>query len=435
MKSNQEWTAPAVPAPTNGCDPLSFLGAAARQHPDAFCFKSRVNRFVFVNHPALIKSAILNKDVVRNELLKTVTGETILTSEGSFWARQRQVALPVFTEKKTADYSSIFHRQCLAGLERWAQTSNVLDFERELDQLTLAIVSESLFNQVVDKKFCNAFSMLLNRIAKIQNASVFNHSLPIRPGDNKKINDAQNYVNQTADNIALASQVHDTGNLIQLLQEKGINEDEGYSSVTYLRNEIITMLIAGHETTSVSLSWMITEIASRPEIEENIVREVDSVLCGQACRAEHLPQLRYLSRVLDETLRLYPPIWLVSRVAACDIDLHGIQIQKGQSVLISPYFLHRRSDYWERVEEFDPSRFTVKKESLPMYSYMPFFASRHICIGKHFAYAEILTVIATIYQAHRIELIGDEYPKMPVGQGSLRIRGGMRAKLSHRDDS
>ena len=176
------------------------------------------------------------------------------------------------------------------------------------------------------------------------------------------------------------------------------------------------------------------EIASRPEIEANVVREVDSVLSGQACRAEHLHQLEYLSAVLDETLRLYPPIWLVPRTAPWDVVLHGIQVQKGETVVVCPFFLHRRSDYWKRPEEFNPTRFLVKKETLPMYSYLPFFASRHICIGKHFAYAEILTVAATIYQSHRIELVDDDSPKTPVGAGSLRIRGGMQTRILKRDD-
>ena len=433
MNSNQHWAAPAVPPPTNGCDPLEFLGAAVSEFPDAFSFQSRVNRCIFVNHPDLVKSAILNKDFVRTELLKTVTGETILTSEGSFWAGQRKAALPVFAAKKTSEYVSVFHRQCLTQLERWAEADEPLDFEQELDELTLAIVSESLFSQVVDKQFCSYFRVLLDRIAKIQNASLFNHSFSILPNDNRKLTAAQNYINETADNIAFASQVHDAKNLIQILQEKGVDRDDGYSLKNYLRNEIITMLIAGHETTSVSLSWLLREIASRPEIEANEVREVDSVLSGQPCRAEHLHQLEYLSTVVDETLRLYPPIWLVPRVAACDAELHGIQVQKGEMVVVSPFFLHRRSDYWKRPEEFRPARFLVKKEALPMYSYLPFFASRHICIGKHFAYAEILAVVATIYQSYRIELTDNDSPKTPVGAGSLRVRGGMQARILKRD--
>ncbi|HBV66364.1 MAG TPA: hypothetical protein DEF45_25460 [Rhodopirellula sp.] len=434
MNSNQYWTAPVVPPPTDGCDPLAFLGAAVSEFPDAFSFQSRVSRCIFINHPDLVKSAILNKDIVRTELLKTVTGETILTSEGSFWAGQRKAALPIFAAKKASEYVSVFHRQCAAQLERWAEVIEPLNFEQELDHLTLAIVSESLFSQVVDKKFCNYFRVLLDRIAKVQNASLFNHRFSILPSDNRKLTEAQNYINETADNIASASQVHDTENLIQILQEKGVDRDDGYSLKNYLRNEIITMLIAGHETTSVSLSWLLREIASRPEIEANVVREVDSVLSGQACRAEHLHQLEYLSAVLDETLRLYPPIWLVPRTAACDVVLHGIQVQKGETVVVCPFFLHRRSDYWKRPEEFNPTRFLVKKETLPMYSYLPFFASRHICIGKHFAYAEILTVAATIYQSHRIELVDDDSPKTPVGAGSLRIRGGMQTRILKRDD-
>ncbi len=435
MNSNQHWAAPAVPPPTDGCDPLAFLAAAVSEFPDAFSFETRVNRCIFINHPDLVKSAILNKDIVRTELLKTVTGETILTSEGSFWAGQRKAVLPVFSAKKTNDYASVFHRQCLAGLDRWAKASEPLNFEKELDQLTLAIVSESLFSQVVDKEFCDFFRVLLNRIAKIQNASLFNHSFTIHPDDNRELNDAQDYINETADNIAVSTQVHETENLIQILQDKGVDRDDGYSLKSYLRNEIITMLIAGHETTSVSLSWLLQEIASRPEIEAKVVREIDSVLSGQACRAEHLHQLEYLSRVLDETLRLYPPIWLVPRTSACDVELHGIQIEKGQTVVVCPFFLHRRSDYWKHPEEFNPARFLVKKETLPMYSYLPFFASRHICIGKHFAYAEILAVVATIYQSHRIELVGNDSPKTPVGAGSLRVRGGMQARLLKRDDT
>ena len=435
MKTNQEWVAPVVTPPTKDCDPLAFLGGAVSQYPDAFSYQTRVNRCVFLNHPDLVKSAILNKDLVRTELLKMVTGETILTSEGSFWAGQRKAALPVFKAKKNIDYASIFQRQCLARLTSWMQNSQPLDFEKELDQLTLAIVSESLFNQVVDKEFCNAFSILLDRIAKIQNATLFNHSFSIRPDDNRKLQDAQGYINETADEIAFASEIIESNNLIQILREKGVDRDDGYSLESYLRNEVITMLIAGHETTSVTLSWLLRKISGCPEIEANVVHEIDTVLSGQPCRAEHLHQLKYLSRLLDETLRLYPPIWLVPRISARDLDLRGLEIMKGQTVLVSPYFLHRRSDYWNRPEEFNPDRFLVEKESFPMYSYLPFFASRHICIGKHFAYAEILTVVATIYQSHRVQLVGHDSQLTPVGAGSLRSLGGMRVRVLHRGDS
>ena len=431
----KKWTPVAVPNPTKDCDPLSFLGDAVSNHPDVFCFESRGKLFTFVNHPELVKAAILNKDIVRTELLKSITGDTILTTEGEFWARQRKAALPVFTAKKTEDYFSIFHRQCLAGLEKWTQSSGVLDFERELDQLTLAIVGESLFDQVVDQRFCDEFKVLLTRIGKITNSALFSHKLPIHPSDHKQITDAKNYIDEVAGDIVQRSQGEKCGRLVKALKEKADNHTDEKSLSSYLRDEIITMLIAGHETTSVALSWMLTEIAKRPEVEKNIVHEVDAVLCGRACRAEHVPELKYLSCVLDEILRLYPPIWLVPRTAACDTAIQGINIKQGHSVLVCPYFLHRRSDFWASPGEFDASRFSSNKESLPPYSYLPFYASRHICLGKHFAYAEILSVIATIYQSHRIKLINEEMPAVPIGLGSLRIRGGMRVTILPRHDS
>jgi cytochrome P450 len=198
-----------------------------------------------------------------------------------------------------------------------------------------------------------------------------------------------------------------------------------------LRDEIVTMLLAGHETTAVTLSWAFYSIACHSHVAERFYAEVDDVVGQRVIEASDVPRLEYTRKIVDETLRLYPPVWVLARGAFRDDELGGYRIPATSAVVVSPYVIHRHPDFWSDPERFDPERFDPSVERREVGTYLPFLHGRHVCLGKHFALTETVVVLATIAQRYRMHLVSDE-PACYEPLTSLRIRGGLRVRLEER---
>jgi len=173
-----------------------------------------------------------------------------------------------------------------------------------------------------------------------------------------------------------------------------------------VRDEVITLLVAGHETTSNLLTWTWYLLSQHPEVEQRVHAEVDKVLGGQLPAVEKLSELRYTHMVLEETLRLYPPAWIFSRKIIADDELGGYDIPKNGMILLSPYTTHRHPAFWEDPEEFDPERFTPERSAgRPHYAYFPFGGGPRMCIGSSFAMMEAQLILATIVQRYSLRLV------------------------------
>ena len=197
-----------------------------------------------------------------------------------------------------------------------------------------------------------------------------------------------------------------------LLEARDAETGEGMSD-TQLRDEVMTLFLAGHETTANLLTWAWPLIAMHPEVEQRLHAELDTVLGGRLPTAADLQALRYTRMIIDETLRMYPIAWLVSRRPNEDDNVGGYRIPAGANVLVSPYVIHHSPTYWENPEQFDPERFAPDREdNRPRYAYFPFGGGPRMCIGNSFALMEAQLIIATVAQAYRLRLASDEKPEL-----------------------
>jgi cytochrome P450 len=210
-------------------------------------------------------------------------------------------------------------------------------------------------------------------------------------------------------------------------------EEDGTSmSDDQVRAEALTLFGAGHETTAVALSWIWYMLATHPAVYQKVQQEVDSVLQGRSPTYTDLAKLPYSLQVLKETLRLYPPAYAMSRVALHDVEIDGYQVRKWQTVLMSPYAIHRRPDYFPHPEQFDPDRFTPENEkSLPRYAYMPFGAGPRICIGNYFAMMEGHLLLATLAQRVNFELVAGQQV-IPAPKVTIRPKYGIKMVVRRR---
>jgi cytochrome P450 len=213
-----------------------------------------------------------------------------------------------------------------------------------------------------------------------------------------------------------AVQHSDNPSLLSLLKEA-----RPLLSARHMRDEVLTMLTAGHETTAVTLCWSWYSILTHPLVADRFYREIDEVLGKRVVTAADLPRLRYTRMIVDEALRMYPPVWIVARVALRDDASGRFPIPARAGVLVSPYLIHRRPERWPAPDEFRPERFASGSEVGESYGYLPFLAGRHLCLGKYFALTEVVTVLATIAQRYRFKLC--DQPPVAFDPGiSLRMR-------------
>jgi cytochrome P450 len=213
------------------------------------------------------------------------------------------------------------------------------------------------------------------------------------------------------------------------------NETGPSTSDLQLRDEVVTLLVSGHETTSLALSWASYLLCRHPDAERRMCKELDDVLQGRFPTAADLPKLIYTRMVLEESMRLYPPVWTLSRQAEADDEIAGYHVPAGSVAIVSPYVLHRRADCWERPDEFDPERFTPQRSaSRPREAYLLFSSGQHVCLGNHFAMMEGVLILARVFQRFRIHLAAD-HPVEPYPVLTLRQRGGLPVTVEMRPEA
>jgi cytochrome P450 len=217
----------------------------------------------------------------------------------------------------------------------------------------------------------------------------------------------------------------DTGDLLSMLMAARDEDGSGMSD-RQLRDEILTFLLAGHETTAVSLSWTWYLLSQYPEVEQKLRQEIREVLTGRTPQLEDLPRLPYTDKVVKESMRLYPPAWSLARTVAKEIELGGYQLPVGSNVVMSPWILHRDPRFFERPEEFNPDRWTADvAQRLPKFAYFPFGGGPRLCIGASFAMMEANLLLATIAQGFQLRLVPG-HPVAALPSITLRPKHGMR---------
>ncbi len=420
-------------------DPLSVYTQWAREFGDIFYYRAAWMDIYFLNHPSLIEQVLVTQSqnfakdkVIQNS--RWFLGEGLLTNEGSGWLRQRRLSQPAFHRERMSSYGRAMAAYTEEMLSTW-QDGEDRDVHQEMMQLTMRIVAKVLFSVEVKadtERVAGALNTLMRHTSggrMILPPAMRHVPIPAMIRVKRAVRELDDIVNGIVRQRRASGQ--DTGDLLSMLVAA---RDEDGSAMTdrQLRDEILTFLLAGHETTAVSMSWTWYLLSQNPEVERKLHEELSQVLNGRTPRFEDLPHLPYTDKVVKESMRLFPPAWSLARTAAKTTEIAGFAIPAGANVVMSQWIMHRDPRFFEQPEQFNPDRWTAEAvQRLPKFAYFPFGGGPRLCIGASFAIMEANLILATIAQRFQLSLVpGHPVDTMP--SITLRPRNGMQMTLSKR---
>jgi cytochrome P450 len=419
-------------------DPLAFFTHCAKTYGDITGMRYFNFRVFFINNPDYIEDVLVNnaRKFHKGRVLqanKGVFGEGLLTSEGSFWLRQRRLAQPAFHRARIATYAETMVQYTERLLESW-RDGEERDIHEEMMRVTLQIVGKTLFDADVAKdaqEVGQSLELLMELSADFGKAIMIPEWVPTLHNLRKTraIRKLDKIIYRIIEERRKSDR--DTGDLLSMLL--AARDDDG-SRMTdkQLRDESITLFLAGHETTANALSWTWWLLAQNPEAGNKLHAELDSLLGGRAPTLDDVPKLKYTEQVLTESLRLYPPAWGTARIAMEDHEIGGYHIPKGAGVSLTQWTMHRDPRWFTDPEIFRPERWEDGlAKRLPRFAYFPFGGGPRQCIGNTFALMEATLVLATIAQKFRFRLVAG-HPVVPLPSITLRPRHGIRAFLEAR---
>jgi cytochrome P450 len=420
-------------------DVLGFLQATVRDYGDVagFCLGRRP--CVLVSHPDLIESVLVknNRNFIKPfafRFTRAVLGNGLLTSEGDFWLRQRRLAAPAFRAERVAGYGPDMVAAAGRMLDTW-HDGQTRDIHADMMQVTLDIVAQTLFGADVSDQ-SHEVDVALRGVLRSFSAS-FNRTIPLprwlpTPG-NRRARAAVRSLNQVVQRLIdeRRSDQRPRRDLLSMLLEAR-DEDGSRMTDDQLADEARTFLLAGHETTAITLSWTWFLLASHPRVQAELADELDAVLGGRLPESGDLPRLKVAERIIQEAMRLYPPAFIIGREALADFELGGYSIPAGTTVFMSPWVVHRDARFFDSPATFKPERWAGEQiAALPKMAYFPFGGGPRVCIGNAFAMLESVLLLSTIAQRWSIALVEDHPIRLsPVF--TLRPKFGIQVVVSQR---
>ncbi|MSP78036.1 MAG: cytochrome P450 [Dehalococcoidia bacterium] len=422
-------------------DPLRMLIRIAHDYGDIAHFRLGPQHIYLVSHPDHIRDVLVtHHQAFRKsralELAKRVVGEGLLTSEGEFHLRQRRLVQPAFHRQRIAGYANIMTDYAAQAAARWPD-GGVVDIHQEMQRLALGIVGKTLFDANVEDEspeISEALTITMNLFDKLTTPfSDVLDKLPL-PG-NRRMDTAIKRLNETIYRIIRERRVsgEDRGDLLSmLLHTQDIEGDGGSMTDLQIRDEAMTLFLAGHETTANALTWAWYLLSQHPEVEAKLLEEITTVLHGNPATFEDYPRLHYTEMVFSEAMRLYPPAWALGRKALAEVPLGDYVVPVNGVILMSQYITHRDPRFFPDPDRFDPLRWTLEaKAARPRFSYFPFGGGPRVCIGEPFAWMEGVILMATITQRWQMRLApGHHVEAFP--RVTLRPRYGMKMTLHRR---
>lgn len=410
-------------------DVLGLLLAGARDHGDVVRFRVGPVVAHLVNHPDAIAHVLqtahrqFDKQTRSTAAIKAICDESLLTASGAAWETRRRLVQPALHRTQIAALATAMTGSIASHLARW-QPGVPIDMASEMMRLTFVLVGRTVLGTAVDDdagRIEGGIGVLLAQVfARWGRLVPWPAWLPTPA--HRRFDRALADVDAVVARI-IAEHRADPGrpSLLALLMAAR-DGDAAVFGDAELRNETITLLLAGHETTASALAWTFALLAQHPGIAAGVHAEVDTVLAGRVPTLDDLPRLTATRAVIQEAMRLHPPIWAIERRAIDDTRLGGYLIPKGSSVIISPYVLHRHSAFWREPDRVDPARF--EGGATPP-AYMPFGAGPRHCVGRDFAMLEARLIVAMVCQAFRLELAAGQVVAPEPGL-TLRLRHGLR---------
>ncbi len=391
-------------------DRLTFVSEMTKKYGDVVRFRMGSKSVFLIGNGRAAKHILAtNQDNYRKGMGLTdaspLLGSGLLTSDGMTWRRQHSAMQPFFTTDAINRYVSVMVDEIKLMMCRWrkpAANGAVIDVAAEMSQLTLRILSRTLFGIALDDcaRIAGPALNIVMRHAMMRMVFPFLAHMPTAA--NFRYVNALRQLNSAVTDLINAKRAksHDADQSCDLLFQL-LHPHDGPVQDARVRDEVMTILVAGHETTAAALSWAFHLLSRHPEVDERLASESAS-LPDEPSRISQLRVLAYTSNVLDETLRLYPSVWILPREAIADDEIEGYRVSSGSAVLVCPYVLHRNPLIWDNSESFDPDRFSGSgTESPPPYCYIPFGAGRRSCIGRHFGALEARLVLALVCRRFR----------------------------------
>lgn len=371
----------------------------------------------YLYHPEHIKRVFQDRQKVyqrgwQYRLLGRLLGQGMIVTDGDIWLRQRRLTQPAFHRQRLPGYVDMMADVTAEAISRWEQlVGQPLDLEAEMSRLTLAIICRTMFGRIVGDEaeiVRHSFHSMKNYLQMRLNRPF--SSLPVwfPTPSARRFRASMKALDRIVFSIIEARRAsqRDAGDLLSMLLLARDDETGEQMDDRQLRDQVLTFFIAGHETTAVALTWTWFLLASHPQCMQQVTREVGEVLGPRRPHPEDLLRLNYTRMAIEESMRLYPPVHTLVRTPTEDDEIDGFRIPAGSNVIVSQYVTHRHPDFWDRPDEFNPSRFEPQQAAeRPKYAYFPFIGGPHQCIGAEFAMLEACLIVGMLLQKFELELM------------------------------
>lgn len=424
-------------------NPAYFFDRLIADFGDFVHYRGLFN-FYLVNHPALVKQVLLethetfDKNSVIYDRFRNAFGDGLVVSEGQRWRRQRKLMQPMFGPLTVKRYFDSMLAAASAMVDRWGplcRNQEVFDVAEEMNQVTLEIAGRAFFHEGFHQA-----SEQISRWTRTINHYSAKPPLPIvrslwfPSSTNRKLKNAlREFHAFLSEMIAARRGSTQHQDLLSILLQARHEESGEPMTDQEIIEEVLGMIIGGHETSSAAMAWTWYELDRQPEVRERLQEEIDRVLGNRPMTIEDVPRLEYARMILEESLRLHPPFWFENRNTMAEVELGGATLPQGSLVVFSRYSLHRHVDFWSRPDQFDPNRFTPEKEEnkRSTYAYIPFGGGPRICIGMHFAMLELLVLLTVVARTYRVRLDRSHRHEM-AAHLTMTPKYGVRARLERR---
>jgi cytochrome P450 len=423
-------------------DSLGYLGRLQREYGDVVCTRLGHLRSYFVSRPEYVRHVLVgnHRNYEKGNLfakLKTVAGEGLLFSEGEAWRQQRRWVAPAFQRSQVQGVVPVMGRVMQDCLERWQREradGEAFDVVPEMSRLALDMVCRAMFGAEPPGA---GFHRLVDEGLAYTNYLVNNFVTPplwVPTRRNRAARRTLAGIHDTIRSMVESARTRsgDGADLLRLLMDARDEETGASMSEPQLLDQMITLLVAGHETTAMTLSWALYLLGQDPESTARLRSEADAVLGDGDPSAAELGRLEFTLNVVRESLRLYPPVWAMPRQSIEADEIGGYRIPRRTMVTMSPWIVHRHPEFWDEPERFDPDRFRPERsQDRPRQAFFPFGAGGRSCVGEDFALLEATLVLAMTLRRFDVQLVA-EHPVEPDPILTLRPRHGIHLRLRER---
>lgn len=425
-------------------DLLNLYLDAWRTYGDIVRFRLGPKNLYLVVHPDYIQHVLLdNKDNYCKgssyETFQLMLGLGLATSEGALWERQRRLIQPVFVPRQVGTMMDVMRETTEAMLERWrplAERGDVLQMGPEMMRVTMSIIARTMFSidisdiiSTTGPALRTVVDYLYARVISILRLPI-NLPLPSHRRFHRSMHTLDTIIYGLIDDRRREQEPKN--DLLDMFLHARDEATGAGMSEKQIRDEVLTIFFAGHETTANALTWTWYLLSQHPDVEQKVHAELERVLNGRAPTYHDLANLKYTKMVIEETIRLYPPVYIIARETVGEDTIGGYRIPPGSLVTICKYVTHRHTAFWDNPEAFDPERFTPERsQGRAKYAYIPFGAGPRRCIGYNFAMMEAQLIIAMVAQRYRVRLVPG-HPVKPKPAATLQPYYGLPMTLHPR---